>query len=94
MTMVWVFSPRQHRHPLKVCAFVQGLMVARKTGDILGNTERGVVCHPIHRPCVGVFFFLLEGSHAPWIAGPELSGWLGGEILTHRRCLGANSRPA
>lgn len=59
-----------------------GLDLLRKTGDILGNTERGVVCHPIRRtPCC--WSFLLEGSMPSWIAGPELSGWLG-EILTHR----------
>lgn len=50
------------------------------------RARRRLPSNPSVPPCC--WSFLLEGSHAPWIAGPELSGWLG-EILTNSRCLGA-----
>lgn len=55
-------------HPASVLC--PGLGLLRETGDILGNTERGVACHPIRRcrPAVGLSFskdHMPRGSPVP-----------------------------
>lgn len=75
-------SPRQHRQPTQGLCFVRGLISSGRLGTYWEiPSEASSAIQSVGRPVVGLF--LLEGSHAPWIAGPKLSGWLG-EILTHR----------